>query len=229
MDGEQAERILVFSKTAGFRHSSIEAGRAALRSLAEANDIALDATEDAAVFTEAGLGQYDLVVFLCTTGDVLDADQERAFERFIRAGGAYVGVHSASDTEYEWPWYGSLVGAYFVSHPPGVREGLILVADADHPATSSLPTEWRRTDEWYDFGPSQAAVNVLLDVDERTYKRAEENPAGAPRPIAWYHEFDGGRAFYTALGHTEASYEEPLFLEHLWGGIQWALGANEPD
>lgn len=219
-------RVLVFSKTAAFRHQSIEPGVEALRALASERGVRLDHTEDAGRFSASGLAPYDAVIFLSTTGDVLDDAQQRAFTEFLQDGNGFVGIHAASDTEFEWPWYGRLVGGYFQSHPndPNVREGTLLVADPDHEATDMLPNPWIRTDEWYDIRDRQEGLTVLLDVDETSYKTADEDPAPEPRPIAWLHAFDGGRAFYTALGHTSESYGEPLFLEHVWRGLRYALG-----
>jgi type 1 glutamine amidotransferase len=222
----QEPRVLVFSKTAAFRHSSIEPGIAALTARAAAEGVGLDATEDAAGFTGANLARYAAVVFLSTTGDVLGPAQQSALEAFVRAGGGFVGIHSASDTEYGWPWYGELVGAYFASHPPGIRTGTLLVAEPSHPATASLPSPWSRPDEWYDFRDVQPGLSVLLEIDEASYKTPDESPAPAPRPIAWYREFDGGRTFYTGLGHTEESWADPLFLGHVWGGVTWVLAGR---
>ncbi len=223
-------RVLVFSKTEGYRHASIEPGIEAIRRLGAEHGFEVEATEDAALFNQRDLARFNVVVFLSTTGDILDDAQQIAFARFIQAGGGFVGIHAASDTEYGWPWYGRLVGGYFTSHPgnPNVREGTLHVADASHPSTEMLPDPWVRTDEWYDFRDRNPDVHVLLNIDETTYKRADEHPAPAPRPIAWYHEFDGGRAWYTALGHTSESFAEPLFLKHLLGGIEWAIGDGKP-
>ena len=213
-----AYRVLVFSKTQKFRHDSIPAGIAAIRKLGDVNGFAADATEDAAAFADANLKRYAAVVFLNTTGDVLDDAQQAAFERYIKNGGGYVGVHAASDTEYGWPWYGKLVGAYFARHP-AIQPATIIRETADHPATAVLPEKWDRTDEWYTFKSNpRAGVTVLLSLDESTY----DGGGMGDHPIAWCHEFDGGRAFYTGLGHTKESYAEPLFLQHLLGGIEWA-------
>ena len=228
---DPAARILLFSRTVAFRHASIEPAIEALRQLGAERGVQVEATEDATLFTNANLARYDAVVFLLTTGDVLDADQQLAFEEFIRSGGGFVGIHSASDTEYEWPWYGRLVGGYFDGHPssPNVRDGTLLVVTPGHPATTALPDPWVRADEWYDIRDfSRADVTVLLDIDERSYKDDDEDPADTPRAIAWSHEFDGGRAFYTALGHTTESYSEALFLEHVWGGLRYVLDLAEP-
>ena len=219
-------RILVFTKTEGFRHASIEPGIAALTQLASDAGFQLDATEDGEAFSGANLSRYRAVVFLSTIGDVLDEPQQNALMEFVREGGGFVGMHSASDTEYDWPWYGQLVGAYFDGHPsnPNVRTGTLLVVKPDHPATVSLPATWTRSDEWYDLRDFQDGLSVLLEVDELSYKTPGENAQPDPRPIAWFREFDGGRMFYTALGHTVESYADPLFLEHVWGGLTWVLG-----
>lgn len=218
---ETGGRVLVFSRTAGYRHSSIEPGIAALERLAREHEFSLTATEDASVFSESGLADYDVVLFLSTTGDVLDTAQQLAFESFIRSGRGYVGVHAASDTEYDWPWYGGLIGTYFRDHPD-VQSASILVENTSHPATAHLPATWTRRDEWYAFKENpRGRVEVLMCLDESTYEHAVGS-MGADHPIAWYHEYEGGRAFYTGLGHTEESYQEPAFLEHLWGAIRWA-------
>jgi len=214
------ERILVFSKTAAFRHGSIEDGIEAIRRLGSESGFDVDATEDAAAFTEENLSQYAAVVFLSTTGDVLDDEQQSDFERFIQAGGGYVGVHAAADTEYAWAWYGELVGAYFAGHPR-IQQAALNIVDRSHPATEHLDATWQRTDEWYDFRSINPDTNVLITIDESSYDGAS---TGEPHPMAWYHEFDGGRAFYTALGHTSDSYADPEYLQHLLGGIRYAIG-----
>ena len=214
-------KILVFSKTAGFRHDSIPDGVGALRGLGAENNFAVDATEDAAAFTDANLAQYRAVVFLSTTGEVLDVSQQAAFERFIRRGGGYAGVHSASDTEYDWPWYGGLVGAYFRDHP-AIQRAVVRVEEPAHPSTEALPTAWERTDEWYNFSSNpRGGAHVLATLDEATYMGGG---MGADHPIAWCRRYDGGRAWYTGGGHTRESYGEPLFRRHLLGGIQFAAG-----
>ncbi|WP_323134765.1 ThuA domain-containing protein [Pontibacter kalidii] len=217
---EHEKKILVFSKTTGFRHKSIPAGKAALLQLGKEHKVAVDTTENAAVFTADSLAQYAVVVFLNTTKDVLDAEQQAAFEKYIQSGGGFAGVHAATDTEFNWPWYNQLVGAYFANHPE-IQAAAIDVLDKNHPSTTHLPDRWEREDEWYNFKSMNPDVHVLANLDEKSYKGGEN---GEQHPIAWYHEFDGGRAFYTALGHTEESYREEAFLQHLWGGIKYAMG-----
>ena len=221
----QEPRVLVFSKTAGYRHSSIETGIAAVQKLGRENGFAVEATEDATVFSERNLKRFRAVVFLNTTGDVLNAPQQDAFERYIQAGGGWVGIHSAADTEYEWPWYGRLAGAYFESHPnnPNVRKGTFRVLDKSHPATRGFPDWWEREDEFYNFKSIDRDIRVLIVIDETTY---EGGTNGAHHPMSWYHDYDGGRAFYTNMGHTEATFSEPLFLRHLLGGLRYAIGTD---
>lgn len=216
-------RVLVFSKTSGWHHSSIPNGIAAIQKLGTENNFDVDTTTNGAYFTEDSLKHYAAVIFLSTTEEVLDGYQEAAFERYIQAGGGFVGVHSATDTEYDWNWYGRLVGGYFNGHPEQ-QEAVIHVVDTTNAATSFLPRAWRRKDEWYNFKKLNPDVHVLLTIDENSYKGGTN---GANHPMAWYHEYDGGRAFYTELGHTEESYTEPLYLRHLLAGIQYAIGGNK--
>lgn len=213
-------RILTFSKTAGFRHDSIPAALASITQLGIANAFTVDQTEDENQFTDANLARYDAVVFVSTTGDVLNAAHQAAFEQFIRSGGGYAGIHSASDTEYEWPWYGQLVGAYFKSHPTP-QIATMRVENRVHPSTSHLGPHWARADEWYDFGSNpRANVNVLLSLYEGTYTGATM----VDHPIAWYHRYDGGRSWYTGGGHSASAYSEPDFARHILGGIEYAAG-----
>jgi type 1 glutamine amidotransferase len=218
--------VLVFSKTAGYRHDSIPAGIQAIKDLGAANGFTVTATEDAAAFTTANLAQYEAVVFLSTTGDVLDAEQQTAFESYIRAGHGYVGVHAAADTEYDWPFYGELVGAWFDSHPL-IQKATIRVEDHTHPATSHLPAAWVRTDEWYNFKTNvRATARVLATLDESTYRGGT---MGADHPHVWCKTVGRGRSFYTGSGHTKESYVDPNFRAHLLGAIRYAAGAVAAD
>jgi type 1 glutamine amidotransferase len=206
----------VFSRTTGFRHESIPAGVQALREL-----FRIDATEDPGAFTPDNLARYRAVVFLNTSGTILDAGQKAAFEAYIRGGGGFVGVHSAADTEYDWPFYGDLLGAYFASHP-AIQPALVRVEDANHPATAGLGESLRRTDEWYNFRTNpRPNVRVLLTLDESSYTGGT---MGADHPHAWCRTYERGRSFYTAGGHTIESYAEPAFRAHLAGGIRYAAG-----
>ncbi|CAN5327712.1 ThuA domain-containing protein [soil metagenome] len=224
---KEPSRVLVFSKTVVFRHLSIEVGQKALFELGKQHGFVVDTTENADRFTEENLKKYQAVVFLNTTGDVLNEEQQNAFERYIQAGGGYLGIHSAADTEYEWPWYNKLVGAWFDNHPTpeNVQKGTFIVEDLTHPATSFLPEQWEREDEFYAFRNINPDIQVLLKIDEKTYKGGTN---GDNHPMAWYHEFDGGRSFYTAGGHTNESFSEPLFLKHLHAGLNYAMGGDTP-
>lgn len=217
-------RVLVFTATAGWRHAAIPDAVEAVRQLGEVDGFRVDHTEDPARFTDDHLAGYAAVVFLLTSGDVLGAEQEAAFERYVRAGGGYAGIHSASDTEYDWPFYGDLVGAYFDRHPP-VQTGQIDVVGR-HPSTAPLSERWEWTDEWYAFRERPQGVHVLMTVDESTY---DGGTMGADHPIAWCHEALGGRAWYTALGHRADGYADAAFRAHLSGGIRYAAGLAEAD
>lgn len=216
-------RILVFSKTSAFYHESIPKGVAALMKLGAENNIDVDTTSNSAMFNEENLAQYSAVVFLSTTGPLFNKHERVAFQRFIQAGGGYVGIHAASDAEYDWLWYNRLVGGYFLNHP-AQQEAKLLVKDKSHPSTKHLPDEWIRKDEWYDFKKLNKDVNVLITIDETSYSGGGH---GDYHPMVWYHEYDGGRSFYTELGHTDESFAEPLYLQHLLGGIQYAIGDNK--
>jgi cytochrome c len=220
---QEKKKILIFSKTKGYRHESIDTGKVALIELGKKNDIEVDTTEDASLFNEENLKKYRAVVFLSTTMDVLDPVQQADFKRFIEAGGGFVGIHAAADTEYEWHWYGKLLGAYFKSHPKQQQATLKKVKPF---GPNTLPETWSRWDEWYNYKKISPDINVIYNLDETSYQGGEN---GENHPIAWYHEFEGGRSFYTGLGHTKESYADSLFMDHVLQGIQYAIGESKLD
>lgn len=219
-------RVLVYSQTNGWRHDSIPAGIAAVKKLGEEKGFAVDATEDSTMFTPENLSRYQTVVFLNTTLDILNETQQEAFKGYIQQGGGFAGVHAAADTEYDWPWYGELVGAYFASHPDR-QTAEVQITDRQHPSTAHMPARWNHYDEWYNYKVNpRSKVHVLAVINERTYEGGE---MGHDHPIAWAHHFEGGRAWYTGMGHTVESYSDPLFLDHLLGGIEWTAGMKDGD
>lgn len=215
--------VLVFSKTQTFTHNSIPKGNKALINLGQQYGFEVDTTQNAANFSDENLKNYAAVIFLNTTGDVLDNTQQEAFKRYIQGGGNFVGVHAAADTEHDWSWYGELVGAYFESHPH-IQQADLIIQNSNHPATGMLPSTWTTTDEWYNYKNIQSGMEVLITIDESSYKGGGN---GQWHPMSWYREYDGGRMFYTGLGHGQESYEDPLFLEHLLGGISYAIYGND--
>jgi len=218
---------LVFSKTLMFRHPSITNGIAAIKQLGAENHFNVDATEDASYFTPKNLAKYQVVIFLSTSGNILDGEQQAAFKNFIEQGGGLAAIHAAVAgdvaTEGAWPWYGEALCARFTNHS-AIVQATVNVEDRKHPSTAPLPEHWIRKDEWYNFIASpRDQAHVLAALDETTYKGGT---MGKDHPIAWCKEVGKGRIWYTALGHTEASFAEPLFLKHLLGGIEAAAGAT---
>jgi type 1 glutamine amidotransferase len=214
---EPRGRVLVFTRTCGYRHASIPAGVHAVTALAADDGFGVRHTEDPAVFTDAVLAEQDVVVWLSTSGEVLDDAQRGALDRWLRAGGGFAGVHAASTCEQGWPAYEDVVGARFAGHPD-VQTASVRVEDRDHPSTAALPALWRHRDEWYDFSRNpRSRVRVLLSVDESTYRGGG---MGQDHPIAWASTYGAGRTWYTALGHEPEAYADALFLEHLGGGLR---------
>jgi type 1 glutamine amidotransferase len=224
------KRVLLYSRAARYYHESIPDGVKAIQKLGSENHIEVDSITDSLYFTDANLNKYAAIIFLNTSGNPLNAENKRAMERFIRAGGGFVGIHCAaatfnrlpSATEPAWPWYFQLVGAAFTNHPapqPAVFE----VTDRNDPSTKHLPARWNWSEELYNFKDIQPDIHVVLKVDESTYKGGEN---GVVHPMARHHEFDGGRSFYTALGHFPEAYSSSVFMKHLLGGIQYAMGKN---
>ncbi len=222
---QKENKILLFTKTQGFRHASIPAGVQAIYKMGQENGMIVDTTSDARKFTEENLKQYSTLVFLHTTGDLFDAAQKNALQRYIQAGGGWVGIHAACDAEYKWSWYNKLAGASFMSHP-NPQKAKLIVLNQKHESTQHLEKEWVRYDEWYDFKSMNPDVNVLVEIDETSYEGGKN---GTKHPMAWYHEYDGGKAWYTGLGHTEESFQEEAVIKHIWGGIRWSIGNNKRD
>ncbi len=228
----QQFKVLLFTKTDGFHHESIHEGVTAIRQLANRNNFTVDWQENASVFNDKALENYSVVIFLNTTGNILNEEQQAAFEKFIKAGKGFVGIHSASDTEYEWPWYTKMVGMMFKIHPQQ-QTAYLKVEDNNFPGMERFPKKLLWTDEFYEFGPRKADdLHFLISVDEKTYAPYakwgdnEGKGMGVFHPISWYHKYEGGRSFYTALGHIPLTYSDPIFLDHLYGGIYWAATGN---
>ena len=219
-------RVLLFSHSTGYRHASIEPGVAAIETLGVRENIDMVHSEDPSVFSADGLKDYDAIIFLSTSTDAKKPESEwfqgprrEALQNFVRGGGGVVGIHAASDSHYHWSWYQQLIGGHFASHPEGTPDGTLHVVDSSHPATDDLPETMRRTDEWYYFDDYNPRMDLLVTLDPASIGEKDVNP----NPISWAHEFEGGRVFYTAMGHTAESYSEPAFLNHLAGGLAWVL------
>ncbi|WP_140938215.1 ThuA domain-containing protein [Sphingobacterium lumbrici] len=216
---QKDKNVLIFSKTTGFRHQSIEKGVQTVEKLLNDQQIRTFHSEDENVFNAKNLANYDAILFLSTTGDLFNSQQKEDIQNFIRSGKGFVGIHAASDTEYNWPWYGGLVGGYFASHP-AVQEAKIDVLNRKHLSTKHLQKVWFHKDEWYDFKNVKEGLHILMALDEASYKGGK---MGKFHPISWFQEYDGGRSFYTGLGHTEESFDSELFQKHILGGVKYVL------
>jgi uncharacterized protein len=224
----QQFKVFLFTKTAGWHHESIHEGVAAIRKLAERNNFQVDWQENTDFVTEKNLEKYQAIIFLNTTADILNDEQQKAVEKFIQSGKGFVGIHSASDTEYGWPWYTKMVGMMFKIHPEQ-QTAYVRVLDHNFPGMERFPKKLLWTDEWYEFSAAKSTdLKFLVTVDEKTYNPNAKwgdnvgKGMGDFHPISWYHPYDGGRAFYTALGHIPATFSDQTFLDHIYGGIYWA-------
>jgi type 1 glutamine amidotransferase len=221
-------KALLFTTTRGWHHESLHAGVLAIQQIGVRNFFDVTLFEDPNAFTDKYLEQFRVIIFLNTTGDVLDSAQQKVMERFIQSGKGFVGIHSASDTEYEWDWYTKLVGRMFHIHP-AVQTAKVNVVETSFPGLQGFDNKFF-TDEWYEFGAEKVAdLHYLLTLDETSYNPKAEwgnnkkgTGMGKLHPISWYHNYDGGRSFYTAMGHVPAVFADPAFLNHLTAGIFWA-------
>ncbi len=218
---QSQKKVLIFHETEGFRHQSIENGIQAIQQMGDEIGFTTIVSRDSKYFIENDLYSLDLVIFLSTTGDILNAEEQFAFQNYMDRGGNFFGIHAAANTEIKWRWYGDLVGAYFKGHPE-IQEAVIRVKMPQHIITDHLEgDEWKRKDEWYNFKNIRNGLNVLMTLEESSYKGGEN---GDFHPIAWFQNYQGGgKSIYTGLGHTPESYSEPDFLEHISRCIQFAL------
>lgn len=217
---KKSQSVLVFSLTKGFHHASISDGIIAIFKLGKENNFKVDTTTSVLSFNTSNLKQYNLIIFLSPTGtNVFNDDQKEAFKSFINSGGGFVGIHAATDFGYEWNWYGKLIGGYFESHPK-IQEAKLDIVMPKHKLVKGLPSPWLHNDEWYNFKDLNADVKVIIKADETSYKGGKMKN---DHPVSWYHIYDGGKVFYTALGHTKECYSDPVFLKHLLAGIKWAM------
>lgn len=214
---ESPKKLLILTETQGYRHTSIEAGVAMFNKHATDWGVDITSTADSKDLVTSSIKGFDVIVLLNTTGDYLDAEEEAALKDYVSTGGSILGVHAATDAEYEWDWYGYMLGGWFDSHPE-IQEGKCEVVDNAHVLTSGLPAVWTRTDEWYNFKNLLPDNNVTVTIDENSYTGGTH---GASHPISWYRTIEKGRVFYTAMGHTEASYSEPLFIQQIQNALVW--------
>lgn len=218
---QKLKRVLVFSKTeGGYRHASIEAGKQMFVKMAKDKSFKIDTTEDATHFNDKELKQYDVIVFLSTRGNILDTFQQQAFQNYIHRGGGFVGIHAATTTEYEWPWYNKLIGAYFDGHPEPQKASYKKIDNTFYP-TKTFPDTLQWMDEIYNFRSVQDSLHYTITIDEKSYTGGK---MGGFHPVSWYHTFEGGRVFYISLGHFDSAYSDPMFTTIIYNGLRWAAG-----
>lgn len=220
--------VMLFTKTNGWHHNAINDGVTAFDQMSKKYHFDYEWHEDPARFNDDNLKQFDVIVFLLTTGNILNEEQQKSMERFVQSGKGFVGIHSASDTEYDWLWYKKLVGRNFKIHPV-IQTAKLQVLKPDFPGLELVPNSFFWTDEWYEFGKENTKdLTYILAVDEKSYSPIADwntvkgSGMGDFHPIAWYHNYDGGRSFYTGLGHIGASYQDTFMQNHLFGGLYWA-------
>ena len=228
LSAQQFKALLVV-QTAGWQHESTFSAIPAMEKMAARHDFKLDLKQRAMPVNEKMLANYDVVIFINTTGDIFSDAEQAAMEKFIQSGKGWVGVHAASDTEYDWKWYTDMVGHMFKIHPH-VQTAMVDVHDNTFPGLEGWPKRKMWTDEFYEYldGSKKDGFNYLVTVDENTYDTEAQwgdnksRGHGDFHPMSWHHNYDGGRAFYTNFGHVPAVFEDPDFLQHLYGGIWWA-------
>jgi len=220
-------QVLYVTQSAGFAHPVLPLTEEVLPAIGRQHDaFDIDITRDASILTTDTLKRYDAVVFY-TTGELpMNADQQTAFLQFIRNGGGFVGIHSATDTFYGWPEYGELLGGYFDNHP-WREEVSVRVEDRTHPATKHLDERFQINDEIYQFKQwSRDRVNVLMSLDTQSVDTTQDSVHRSDNDFAltWSHSYGKGRVFYTALGHEEAVWQDDRFQRLIVNGIVWAIG-----
>jgi len=221
---QQEKKVLIYAKTGGYAHASIPDGIKAVQKIGKENNFQTDTTSLSENFNEKNLSNYAAVIFISTSpGRFLEAAQKEAFAKYIRSGGGFVGIHGASAGIGPWPWYAKLVGGTFVNHPEP-KEGILLNEDRAHKLTRHFPAQMLWKDEWYNFSDMEKDLHVLLSVDEASYVGGEYG--SRHHPISWYHDYDGGRSFYTALGHFSYHFTDVFFVQHITEGIKYAMGVN---
>jgi type 1 glutamine amidotransferase len=228
----QQFNALLITKTRGYHHESINTAIPAIQKLGKRHHFGVDVFQNAMKLTDNLLEKYAVIIMVNTSGDIFDDEEQAAFERFIQSGKGYVGVHAASDTEYGWEWYTKLVGYMFKIHPQ-IQTAMLDVVEPNFPGLEFWPKRILWTDEWYEFKEKlNPRLKYLITIDENTYDPRAQwgdnigNGMGGFHPISWYHDYDGGRSFYTALGHMPTIYGEKKFLDHVFGGIYWAATGN---
>jgi len=230
----ESPKVLIYTRNGptadgkkGFVHDNIAACTAMLQQLGKDNGFATDVSDKPEVFTDANLKQYRVIIFANSNNEAFATEEQKvAFQKFIRSGGGFVGIHSACGSERKWPWFWSLLGGTFVRHPK-FQPFTINVVDRDHPSTKHLGATWKWADEFYYIKEMPKDLHILLEGDLSTLTDSQKPKDRATQPLAWCHEFEGGRSWYTSLAHKKEDYSKPDLQKHILGGILWAMDQQE--
>lgn len=220
---------LIYTKNGeGFVHDNIESSIKGLEKLLREKGMTFDTSEDPSLFTTDNLKKYDVLIFSSTNNETFDNDRQRsAFQKYIQKGGGFVGIHSASGSERNWPWFWAMLGGKFYRHPPFQSFNIVKI-DPDHSSATAVPDYWEREDECYYLKELNPDIHIILaadlmSIDDPKMEEYPSNTFGKYFPVTWCHSFDGGHQWYTSLGHAPEHYEDPVFMDHIWGGIEWVL------
>jgi type 1 glutamine amidotransferase len=224
---EKPKNVLIFSKTEAFRHSSISKGKDFFSDMGKKNHWEMTFSENSELFSDKSLANYDVIVFLNTTGNILNDNEQEALKGYLESGKGFVGIHSAAYTEVDWKWYTNMIGTSLDTHVKEINAELSARLDTKHPALEGWNEKEVFFTEWYNFKqPIGKHINILTTLNEDSYKGLKMNSS---HPISWYHLYDGGKVFYTELGHSEATYDDLRFYNHIQGALQWVLGIKGID
>ncbi len=232
----EGKKVLLFSKTTGFRHEeSIEAGKAKFEELASQEGWFLHNTESAGVFNGDQLAKFDVVIFNNSTGRVLTDEQRVLVQEYVENGGKLIGIHGAGDDSHHWDWYqGKLLGAKFSHHPldPQLQEAQVMLDDgAESVLAEGLSKGWKHTDEWYIFfeNPRASDFDILYTINgdqiipngNLLWIKDKNWGMGEDHPVAWSKKVGNGKTFYTSMGHHAAVWEQKAFVDMLVNAVNW--------
>lgn len=219
--------ILMLRHSAGFEHSYLPDAEVALKQLGQDNGWQVNTTHRCELITAENLEKLDMLIFATTGNLAFDDAQKQALLDFVRGGKAFFGIHNATDTCYDWPEYGEMLGGYFAGHP-WHQEVNVIVEDTNHPATRMLGDSFKVVDEIYTYRNwDRSTTHVLMHLDNSSVDISKGNRDDNDYALGWCHTYGQGRVMYTAFGHPDVLWHQEWFLEHIAGCIRWAGGLED--